>query len=104
MDSKAFLFSLANRPGWAPVKLPLNGRDSYRYSIYFYSYSGPIFGRGHDLQISGYASSNSYSRSNLGYTYKTPSYGHSFAKTFLAGTNRFTPDEVETFYETIKMQ
>ena len=28
------------------------------------------------------------------------SFGSTFAKTFLAGSYNFTPDEVETFYET----
>ena len=43
------------------------------------------------------------SHSNLGHTYSAPSghsYGSTFAKTFLAGTYNFTPDEVETFYES----
>ena len=100
-DSKAFLFSLVNKPGWAPVKLSQSGQN--RYSIYFYSSYGPTFGGGHDINIKNYASSNSNSYSNLGYTYSPPS-GHSytstFARTFLAGTYKFTPDEVETFYET----
>ena len=107
-DSKAFLFSLVNRPGWAPVKLPQTGKYSSRrsYSIYSHSSHGPIFGGGHDIYISNYASSNSNSQGNLGHTYSPPSgysYGSAFARTFLAGTNfNFTPDEVETFYETNK--
>ena len=107
-DSKAFLFSLVNRPGWAPVKLPQTGKYSSRrsYSIYSHSSHGPIFGGGHDIYISNYASSISNSQGNLGHTYSPPSgysYGSTFARTFLAGTNfNFTPDEVETFYETNK--
>ena len=107
-DSKAFLFSLVNRPGWAPVKLPQTGKYSSRrsYSIYSHSSHGPIFGGGHDIYISNYASSNSNSQGNLGHTYSPPSgysYGSTFARTFLAGTNfNFTPDEVETFYERNK--
>ena len=103
-DSKAFLFSLVNKPGWAPVKLSQSGRYSYRkWSIYFLSSYGPTFGGGHGIYISNYASSNSNSHSNLGYTYSPPSgysYRSTFTRTFLAGTNRFTPDEVETFYDT----
>ena len=104
-DSKAFLFSLVNRPGWAPVKLPQTGRysSSRAHSVLFGSSYGPSFGAGHDIFISNSASSNSNSFSNLGWTYSPPS-GHSyssiFAKTFLAGTSSFTPDEVETFYES----
>ena len=105
-DAKAFLFSLVNKPGWAPVKLPQTGQYSYNgYSIYdCYSYLyGPTFGGGHDIHIARYASSSSSSNTNLGYSYSPPSgysYGSTFTQTFLAGTHQFTPDEVETFYET----
>ena len=104
-DSKAFLFSLVNKPGWAPVKLPQTGKYSSKraYSIDCVSGYGPTFGYGFDTYISNYASSSSNSYGNLGYTYSPPSgysYGSTFAKTFLAGTYKFTPDEVETFYET----
>ena len=104
-DSKAFLFSLVNKPGWAPVKLPQTGRySSHRAnSVRFRSWYGPTFGGGYDIKISNSASSNSDSYSNLGYTYRPPSgysYSSTFAQTFLAGTYHFTPDEVETFYES----
>ena len=94
-----------NKPGWAPVKLPQTTKHSSNkaYSIYCDTLYGPTFGGGFDLHISSYASSNSGSLSNLGYTYSPPSgysYGSTFARTFLAGSYRFTPDEVETFYET----
>ena len=104
-DSKAFLFSLVNKPGWAPVKLPQTGRYSSNraYSVRFRSSYGPTFGGGFDIYISNSASSNSNSYSQLGHTYSPPSghsYGSTFAQTFLAGTYPFTPDEVETFYES----
>ena len=104
-DSNAFLFSLVNKPGWVPVKLPQTGKDSSnrRYSIYDGRSYGPIFGGGHDIYISNHASSNRNSRSNLGYTYSPPSgysHGSTFAQSFMAGSLNFTPDEVETFYET----
>ncbi|XP_073248112.1 uncharacterized protein [Porites lutea] len=105
-DSQAFIFSLANKPGWAPVKLPQTGRYSfYRYSIYDCSSHGPTFGGGHDIHIANYASSGSGSYANLGHTYSPPNgynYGSNFTRTFLAGGSNyhFTPDEVETFYET----
>ena len=103
-DSKAFLFSLVNKPGWAPVKLSQSGQySSYKRSICFSSSYGPTFGGGYDINIYNYASSNSNSYSDLGHTYSPPSgysYSYSFARTFLAGTYKFTPDEVETFYET----
>ena len=103
-DSKAFLFSLVNKPGWAPVKLPQTGRyRSGANSVRFRSSYGPTFGGGFDIYISNSASSNSNSYSQLGHTYSPPSghsYGSTFAQTFLAGTYLFTPDEVETFYES----
>ena len=93
-----------NKPGWAPVKLPQTGvGSSYRLSISCGSRYGPTFGGGRDIYISNYASSNSDSYGNLGGTYSPPSgytYGSTFAQTFLAGSYQFTPDEVETFYET----
>ena len=104
-DSNAFLFSLVNKPGWAPVKLPQTGKYSSRRqkSIYDNPLYGPTFGGGHDIYISNYASSNRNSYSYLGSTYSPPSgysYGSTFAQTFLAGTYQFTPGEIETFYET----
>ena len=95
-----------NKPGWAPVKLPHTGKySSYRSSIYGGSWYGPTFGGGSDIYISNYASSNRNSFSRLGFSYSPPSgyrYDSTFARTFLAGTYNFTPDEVETFYETNK--
>ena len=105
-DSKAFLFSLVNEPGWAPVKLPQTGKysSSRTYSMYSGSSYGPIFGAGNDIYLSNRASFGTSSYSNLGHTYYDPprgnGYGTTFARTFLAGSYRFTPDEIETFYET----
>ena len=104
-DSKAFLFSLVNKPGWAPVKLSQTGQYSSHkaYSIYFFSSYAPTFGGGFDINIKSYASSNSNSYSKLGFTYSPPSgynYGSIFAQKFLAGTYKFTPDGVETFCES----
>ena len=94
-----------NKPGWAPVKLSQTGQYSYqkKYSINSYSSYGPTFGGGHDINIKSDASSNRNSYSDLGHTYSPPSgysRGSTFAQTFLAGSYNFTPDEVETFYET----
>ena len=101
-DPQAFLFSLVNLPGWAPVKLNQTGLYGYlqSHSIYTCYSSGPTFGGGHDLQV--YPRYNLYS-TNLGYTYSPPSgysYGNSFARSFLAGSYYFNPDEIETFYDT----
>ena len=98
-DSQAFLFSLVNMPGWAPVKLNQTGLYGYFQSqstLSCYNY-GLIFGGGHDLYI---YSHNSYS--NLGFTYSPPSgysYESTFTRSFLAGSYQFNPDEIETFYD-----
>ena len=108
-DSNAFLFSLVNKPGWAPVRLPQTGKYSSRrqHSIEDIPSYGPSFGGGHDMYISDFASSNSNSYSNLGNTYSPPSgysYGSTFVRTFLAGTYQFTPGEIEKFYETTQVK
>ena len=100
------MFSLVNKPGWGPVKLTQQGQYSYyrSHSIYSCSRYGPTFGGGHDIYIVNYASSNTNSYANLGYTYSPPSghsYYSSFSRSFLAGSYKFQPDEVEVFYETI---
>ena len=103
-DPKAFLFSLVNYAGWVPLKLPQTGKhSSHRQSIRCHSLLGPTFGGGYDMSISNNTRSNSNTYSDLGHSYSPPggySYRSSFARTFLAGTYRFKPDEVETFYET----
>ena len=106
-DPQAFLFSLVNKPGWSPVKLPQTGLYSHlnAHSIYDCSSLGPVFGNPADLYIADHSLSSSRSHTNLGYTYSPPSgynYGDTFSYTFLHGGNDyyFIPDEVETFYET----
>ena len=101
-SSSAFLFSLVNKPGWGPVKLPQTGQYT-SCSIYSCYSHGPTFGYGHGIYIANYASSNTNSHSTIGYTYSAPtghSQGSSFARSFLAGSYNFQPDEVEVFYET----
>ena len=97
------MFSLVNKPGWAPVKFDQTGKHSSHQSHSMYSCNnlGPIFGRKgrHDLKLDDPHYS---SYSDLGYAYSPPSgssYGDSFARTFLAGHYEFNPDEIETFYD-----
>ncbi|XP_078382147.1 uncharacterized protein LOC144664802 isoform X2 [Oculina patagonica] len=104
-DSAAFIFSLVNKPGWQPTKLDQTGPYSYfrAHSINSCSSHGPIFGGGHSFYIADNASSNTNSYANPGWTYSPPSgysFGSSFARSFLAGSINFQPDEVEVFYET----
>ena len=101
-DPQAFLFSLVNKPGWAPVKFDQTGKHSSYPSNSTYSCydHGPIFGGPHHdlkLHLSHHGSS-----SELGYTYGLPSgytYASPSARTFLAGHDQFNPDEIETFYD-----
>jgi hypothetical protein len=88
-----------NKDNLAPFKSPV-----YRYSgdaLYTYTSFGPTFGGGHDIHISNNANANIGSYTFLGYTYRPPSgytYNTDKVKNLLAGTYRFTPNEVETFY------
>ena len=103
-SSTAFIFSLVNKPGWGPVTFKPPGRhSSYQDASFGCSDRGPSFGGGHDIHIASYASSNTHSYANLGYSYSPPTghtYGSSFTQSFLAGSYNFQPDEVEAFYES----
>ena len=67
------------------------------YAIYRLSGYGPTFGGGHDIFINDNANSNTNSYTFFGHSYSLPS-GIKDRKTILAGTYKFTPDEVEVFY------
>ncbi|XP_078383861.1 uncharacterized protein LOC144666332 [Oculina patagonica] len=105
-SSTAFLYSLVNKPGWGQVTFRQPGADgssSPQHATYDQNNFGPTFGGGHDITIYNYASSNTYSYTNLGYSYNPPaghSFGSSFTRSFLAGSYNFQPDEIEVFYET----
>ena len=94
-----------NKPGWGPVTFRPPGKYySYQHATFaYYADYGPTFGTGHDIYIASYASSNTNSYSNLGHAYSPPAghnYGTSFTQSFLAGSYKFQPDEVEVFYES----
>ncbi|PFX13584.1 Retrovirus-related Pol polyprotein [Stylophora pistillata] len=102
---RVWLFIRNIKEGWGPRKLLQTGKySSKRYSIYSCSSHGPRFGGGADINLVNPTSSSSNSNSNLGYTFQSPSsrhgYSSSFAKSFLAGSYYFRPDEIEVFYET----
>ena len=59
------------------------------------SWSGPWFG--YDIYIANNANSNSLSVARLGRFYPAPAAVQD-KYTILAGTYRFSPDEVEVFY------
>ena len=58
---------------------------------------GPTFGGGHDIVVKDNANSNTNSYTFFAYSYQSPS-GIKDGKTILAGTYKFTPDEVEVFF------
>jgi len=94
--SNAFIFSLRNKEGLGPFKSMVTDSSE---AIYRHSSYGPTFGRGHDIYIANNANSNTDSYSDFGQhnDYSVPS-GVQDQYTILAGTNHFTPEEVEVFY------
>ncbi|XP_078376899.1 uncharacterized protein LOC144660180 isoform X1 [Oculina patagonica] len=98
-DSKAFLFSLYNAQGYNPVKL--TQYQNQQQAMFGCSDRGPTFGAStyHDIYISDNALSNQHSYSTCGQTYSTPS-GYSVDQCgFFTGGYKFTPTDIEVFYE-----
>ena len=89
---KAFIFSISNKEELDPFvsEVRLAGRAIYRGS-----WLGPVFGG--DIIIVNNANSSSYSEARLGFDYPAPAAVQD-PDTILAGTYRFSPDEVEVFY------
>ena len=100
-SNQSFLFSLYNINGYAPVKVNIRS-SRYSHAIASGSSYGPFFGGGADLIISNNAGSNQNSYTYCGHTYHFPpgysAYG--FSCRFYAGSYKFTPTDVEVFYET----
>ena len=92
--SEAFIFSLNNNEGLAPfvskVKKGYSGTAIYRNSYY-----GPSFGS--DVSIRDNADRDSKSKARLRKYYSVPPAVKD-RYTVLAGTENFSPDEVEVFY------
>ena len=89
---KAFIFSISNKEELDPFVSEVRRPDG---AIYRASWSGPMFG--FDIIIADNASSNSDSYARLGEHYPAPAAVRN-PNTILAGTERFSPDEVEVFY------
>ena len=104
-SSKAFIYSLTNNNGsghavYNPVKLRVK---PYRYNqaVYRCDSLGPRFGL-RDICISNNATSNQHSLTHCGYGYPLPP-GYSLSGRnckFYAGSYKFTPTDIEVFYET----
>ena len=106
-SSKAFIYSLTNNNGsghavYNPVKLRVKSdRYIYQHAVIRCDTWGPVFGW-HDILISNNAASNQESRTSCGYSYPLPP-GYSLSRRnckFYAGSYRFTPTDIEVFYET----
>ena len=90
------MFSLRNKENLSPFIASLEVEDSSVAIVAHPSY-GPTFGGGHDLYISNNAASNTGSYTNFNVIYNAP-FGVGDAKSILAGTEYFTPSEIEVFY------
>ena len=89
---KAFIFSISNKEELDPFVSEVSWPD---LAIYRGSGDGPLFGQ--DIYIANNANSNSLSLARLGLAYPAPAAVQN-PRTILAGTYRFSPDEVEVFY------
>ena len=89
---KAFIFSISNKEELDPFVSEVRRPD---WAIYRGSGYGPWFGI--DIGIADNANSNSLSVARLGEYYPAPAAVQD-RYTILAGTERFSPDEVEVFY------
>jgi hypothetical protein len=87
-----------NKDNLPPFKSPVKRNQ---YALYTKPTYGPTFGGGHDIHIANNSNANTGSYTNFDHSYQAPSgysYGSTKARNLLAGTYRFTPNEVETFY------
>jgi hypothetical protein len=93
-SSRAFLFSIVNPVGLAPMKLPLTGERN-KFAMCYNPSHGPVFGWGHDLCIRDNCNTVKDSSSRLGCSYTLPS-GQD-RNTFLAGSQYFLVAKIEVF-------
>ena len=104
-SSKAFIYSLTNNNGsghavYNPVKLRVKP-DMYNKAVVRCDSWGPRFGSG-DIRISNNSATNQDSLTYCGWHYPLPP-GYSLSGPnckFYAGSYRFTPTDIEVFYET----
>ena len=89
---KAFIFSISNKEELDPFVSEVSLPDR---AIIRWSWFGPVFGN--DIYIANNANSDRDSHARLGWSYPAPAAVQN-PDTILAGTLRFSPDEVEVFY------
>jgi hypothetical protein len=93
-SSRAFLFSIVNPAGLAPMKLPLTGEWN-KCAIGCSFACGPVFGSGSDLCIRDNCNTVKESYSYLRGSYTLPPGQNKM--TFLAGSEFFLVAEIEVF-------
>ncbi|XP_067017567.1 probable oxidoreductase PXDNL isoform X2 [Acropora muricata] len=102
-SSKSFIYSLYNINGFSPVKLQIKSGSHTEATVRCFPY-GPTFGFGFDIHISNNASSNRNSFTFCGESYHLPpgysSFGSSCRFYAGGGSYKFSPTDVEVFYET----
>ena len=105
-SDEAFLFSLRNRVGSAFKAAIL--QDRQWLAMYSWIGQGPTFGGSprtrfrSDLYISRNCHTNTWSHSDLAYTYMFPAgyrYTYLLRQSLLAGSYRFKCNEYEVFYQ-----
>ena len=89
---KAFIFSISNKEELDPF---VSEVERSKTAIFRSSPYGPLFGL--DIIIVNNANSKSRSLASLGWFYPAPAAVQD-RYTILAGTEYFSPDEVEVFY------
>ncbi|CAH3186573.1 unnamed protein product [Porites lobata] len=105
-SSKAYIYSLTNNKGsghaeYNPVKVGVKSVELRPFALRTSDSYGPSFGA-NDILISNNASSNTDSETKCGTIYVLPP-GYSLYGSkckFYAGSYRFTPTDIEVFYET----
>ena len=104
-SSKAFIYSLTNNNGFGhavynPVKLAVEP-SRYRYAVRRCDSFGPRFGN-IDIVISSNSATNQKSVTYCGLSYPLPPGYSLFGSEckFYAGSFKFTPTDIEVFYET----
>jgi len=89
-----------NPAGHGPVKLEVKP-NKFEKALRHDPNAGPVFGE-NDLYIGNHADGSAVSFSDLGQTYELPNNsfeaGSVDARTYLAGSYRFIPDNIEVFY------
>ena len=102
-SSKSFLYSLYNINGFSPVKLQIKSGSHTEATVRCFPY-GPTFGFGFDIHILNNASSNRNSFTFCGESYHLPpgysTFGSSCRFYAGGGSYKFSPTDVEVFYET----